>query len=82
MHCAAQNKEVKLLIDTTITIMRDNAVNASKVDWNKARETALQQARSIENPYELITVMCYLYQCINDFHGVLLLQRQYIPLAE
>lgn len=65
-----QNNEVRFLIDTAITIMRENSVNASQVDWVKVRETAFEKAKGIDNPYSLGSVMRYLYQSVDDFHGI------------
>lgn len=65
----AQSDEVKFLIDTTISIMKNNAVNANNVNWDTLRSNALMQAKNIENPYELGSTMRYLYKSINDFHG-------------
>ncbi len=65
----AQSGEVKFLIDTTISIMKNNAVNANAVNWDTLRSNALIQAKSINNPYDLGFTMRYLYQSINDFHG-------------
>jgi carboxyl-terminal processing protease len=65
----AQSDEVKFLIDTTISIMKNNAVNANTVDWDTIRSNALMKAKNIDNPYELGPTMRYLYRSINDFHG-------------
>lgn len=65
----AQSDEVKFLIDTTISIMKNNSVNAKTVNWNTLRRNALMQAKNIDNPYELGSTMRYLYKSINDFHG-------------
>jgi carboxyl-terminal processing protease len=65
----AQSDEVKFLIDTTISIMKNNSVNANTVDWDTLRRNALMQARNINNPFELGSTMRYLYKSINDFHG-------------
>jgi carboxyl-terminal processing protease len=65
----AQSPEVKFLIDTSISIMRQNAVNASQVNWDVLKEEALKKAADITNPYQLGNVMRYLYKSINDFHG-------------
>ncbi len=64
-----QSKEVKFLIDTTISIMKNNAVNANTVDWDKLRNDAIVKAQDINNPYQLGSTMRYLYKSINDFHG-------------
>lgn len=64
-----QSKEVRFLIDTTISIMKNNAVNANSVDWKAITKNALEKAKDINNPYELGTTMRYLYQSVNDFHG-------------
>lgn len=65
----AQSNEIKFLIDTTISIMKNNSVNANSVNWDTLRNNALMQAKNIDNPYELGSTMRYLYKSINDFHG-------------
>lgn len=65
----AQSAEVKFLIDTTISIMKNNAVNANTVDWNMLRNDALAKAKDVTNPYQLGPAMRHLYKSINDFHG-------------
>jgi carboxyl-terminal processing protease len=65
----SQSEEVKFLIDTTVSIMKNNAVNATTVDWNKLRNDAIVKAKDINNPYQLGPAMRYLYKSINDFHG-------------
>ena len=64
-----QSAEVKFLIDTTISIMKNNAVNASTVDWNKLRNDALMKAKDLTDPYQLGPTMRFIYKSINDFHG-------------
>ena len=66
---AGQSNEVKFLIDTTITIMKQHAVNRATVNWDKLRTNALAQAAGINDPYRLGPVIRYLYQSIDDFHG-------------
>lgn len=66
---SAQSEEVKFLIDTSISIMKNNAVNANSVNWDTLTKNALTKAKDINNPYELGPVMRYLYKSINDFHG-------------
>jgi len=68
-YSSAQSNEVKFLIDTSISIMSHNAVNANTVNWEKLKKNALAKAASINNPYQLGAVMRYLYRSINDFHG-------------
>ena len=65
----AQSDEVIFLLDTTISIMKNNAINANTVNWDTLRSNALMQAKNIDNPYELGSAMRYLYKSINDFHG-------------
>jgi len=65
----AQSGEVKFLIDTTIPIMKNNAVNANTVNWDTLKSNALLKAKNINNPYGLGPAMRYLYQSIGDFHG-------------
>jgi len=65
----AQSEEVKFLIDTTIVILKNNAVNANTVDWDKLRNEAFVYAKDVTDPYQLGPTMRYLYKSINDFHG-------------
>jgi hypothetical protein len=39
-----QSKEIKFLLDTTITIMKHNAVNRDKVDWKKIESNIYTEA--------------------------------------
>jgi carboxyl-terminal processing protease len=64
-----KNPVVKKLIDTCITIMRNNAVNANAVNWAELKEHAYEKAANLKSPYEMGEVIRYLYQSINDFHG-------------
>ena len=64
-----KNQEVKFLIDTAIIIMKNNSVNATKVDWSVLNENALNKASNLNSPYELGNVMRELYKAIGDFHG-------------
>ena len=65
----AQSKEVKFLLDTTIAIMKSNAVNRDKVDWTKIEQNVNSQIAGKENAYQLGPVFRMLFQSINDFHG-------------
>ncbi len=49
--------------------MKNNAVNANNVNWDTLKKNALTKSQEINNSYELGSVMRYLYQSINDFHG-------------
>jgi len=66
---SAQSENVRFLIDTSIAIMKENAVNANTVDWTTIKRNALNKAAGINNPYDLGPVMRYLFQSVNDFHG-------------
>src|SRR5688500_2938286 len=66
---SAQSKEVRFLLDTCITIMKENAINTNKVDWDQLQKNALTKASGITNAYKLGPVMRYVYQSVNDFHG-------------
>lgn len=66
---SAQSKEVRYLIDTCITIMKNNSIDADKVNWGQLQKNALTKAGGINDPDQLGPVMRYLYQSINDFHG-------------
>lgn len=64
-----KNNDVKFLIDTTITIMKANALNAGKVDWAAIKKEAYKGAYNLNNAYELGDVMRNLFKSIGDFHG-------------
>lgn len=66
---SGQSDEVKFLIDTSISIMKNNAVNSNSVNWDNLTKSVLTKAKDINSPYELGSVMRYLYKSINDFHG-------------
>lgn len=65
----AQSKEVRFLIDTSIAIMRRNAVDADKIDWARLRNKALTKAGGVNDANQLGPVMRYILQSIGDFHG-------------
>ena len=64
-----QSREVRFLIDTTITIMKNNAVNRDQVDWTKIEAAALSEAAGKENAYQLGPIFRMLFKTLNDFHG-------------
>jgi carboxyl-terminal processing protease len=64
-----QSQEVKFLIDTSILLMKNNAVNRNKVDWNKIQAKALSQSDKKENAYQLGPIFRMLFKSLNDFHG-------------
>ena len=64
-----QSSEVKYLIDTSITIMKNNAVNRNKVDWTKIQKDALAQAVNKQNAYQIGPIYRMLFKSLNDFHG-------------
>jgi hypothetical protein len=66
---SAQPKEVKFLVDTSIAIMKVNAVNRDKVDWAKIEKDAYSLIDTVKNAYQLGPVYRMLFQSLNDFHG-------------
>jgi carboxyl-terminal processing protease len=64
-----KNKEIQLLIDSTISIMKNNSVNSNNVDWAILKENATLKATNLSSPYELGDIMRYFYRSVNDFHG-------------
>jgi carboxyl-terminal processing protease len=65
----AQSREVQFLLDTTLHIMKEKAVNTSKVNWPQIQKTVWNKASTITNPYQLGPIIRYLYQSLNDYHG-------------
>ncbi len=64
-----QSREVKFLIDTSIAIMKTNAVNRDKVDWKNIEAIAISQSINKENAYQLGPIYRMLFKSLNDFHG-------------
>lgn len=64
-----QSKEVKFLLDTSIMLMKSNAVNRDKVNWLKIEKDVYSQIASKENAYQLGPVFRMLFKSLNDFHG-------------
>ena len=65
----SRSAEVKFLIDTCITIMKQNSVNANTVNWNEIEKNALAKAAGITDAYKLGPAMRYIYESVDDFHG-------------
>jgi C-terminal processing protease CtpA/Prc len=66
---SAQSDEVKFLIDTCITIMKNNSVKAKSMDWKQLQKSALSKASNVNDGNQLGIVMRYIYKSIDDFHG-------------
>jgi len=64
-----QNQEIKFVIDTSIQIMKANSANSEKVDWTSIRKQAFEQARDLQNIYQLGPVFKTIFKALNDFHG-------------
>ncbi|SRR5579862_427617 len=65
----AQSKDIRWLMDTTITVMKANAVNRDKVDWESIESNVHSQIVTVQNGYQLGPVCRYLFQSLSDFHG-------------
>lgn len=65
----AQSTEVRFLIDTSLTIMKNNAVGGDKVDWAQLRTTALQKAVNASGGEQVGDALRFILQSIGDFHG-------------
>ena len=66
---SGQSKEVKWLVDTSIAVMKSNAVNRDKVDWAKIEKNIYSQIATKQNAYQLGPVFRTLFKSLNDFHG-------------
>lgn len=64
-----QSKEVKFLLDTSIALMKNNAVNRDKVNWRKIEKEVYSQVATKENAYQLGSAFRTLFKSLNDFHG-------------
>jgi C-terminal processing protease CtpA/Prc len=49
--------------------MKSNAINRSKLNWEKTRASALEQAADKQNAYQLGPIFRMLFESLNDFHG-------------
>ena len=63
-NTCVQSKEVKFLLDTTIALMKSNAVNRDKVDWEKIKKNVNAQIATKENAYQLGPVYRMLFQSL------------------
>ena len=64
-----KNTEVKFLLDSCITVMRCNSVNASQIQWPALKTNVYKMASDLNSPYELGNVMRYLLKSLKDNHG-------------
>lgn len=64
-----QSKEVKFLIDTSINLMKKNAVNRNKVNWDKIEKSIYSQIITKDNAYQLGPAFRMLFKSLGDFHG-------------
>ena len=65
----AQPAGIQRLLDTSMAIMKNHAVNAATANWNRLQQNAYSLANGINDPYQLGPVFRYLFQAIHDFHG-------------
>ena len=65
----AESKKITDIIDSTLLIMKENAVNTKTVNWTEIRANALKSAENLHSPYELGPTMRGIYKSLNDFHG-------------
>src|SRR3954451_7486004 len=63
---SGQSKEVKWLVDTSIAVMKSNAVNRDKVDWSKIEKNVYSQIATKQNAYELGPAFRTLFKSLND----------------
>lgn len=61
--------ECKQILDTTISIMKKEAINSKKVNWKKVSDEAQKLSQNATNPYDLEPSFIYLFKSIGDFHG-------------
>jgi len=64
-----QNQEIKFVLDKSIEIMKANSANSNKVDWTVIKTNTFEQARKLENVYQLGPVFKMILKALNDFHG-------------
>ncbi|MDB5011910.1 MAG: Peptidase family [Daejeonella sp.] len=66
---STESQKIAAIIDSTLSVMKDNALNAKNVNWNEIKENALRSAKDLHSPYELGPTMRTIYKSLNDFHG-------------
>jgi hypothetical protein len=66
---SGQSKEVKFLLDTSIALMKSNAVNSDNVNWQKIEKNVYSQIVGKQNAYQIGSVFRTLFKELNDFHG-------------
>ena len=60
---------VTKLIDTSIAIMRNHAVNADRVNWTELRQIIAEKTKSTKHPYELGDIYRDIFRRLGDYHG-------------
>jgi carboxyl-terminal processing protease len=66
----AQTGEVQFLLDTTLHIFKEKSINTGEVNWAQLQKTVWNKASTVTDPYQLGPIIRYLYQSLNDYHGV------------
>lgn len=64
-----KNDEVRSILDSTLSVMKNNAINTNKVNWKVLKQSAYIQASNVKSPSDLGNVIRTLFKTIDDSHG-------------
>jgi carboxyl-terminal processing protease len=62
---------VKSYLDRSLSIIEQNSLNTSNIDWNKLREEVYVKASGSRKYEDILNIYPYIFQKINDHHGSL-----------
>lgn len=65
----AQPDSIKLVLDSTITLLRTHALHGQRPDWDYVRERAYELAGEATRWEDLGPAISWLFQAVDDHHG-------------
>ena len=60
---------VKLVLDSSISLLKQYSFNKKNINWNEVRQTAYKKAAGSKTWNELAPAASYLFEVVNDHHG-------------
>jgi C-terminal processing protease CtpA/Prc len=60
---------VKLVLDSSISLLKQYSFNKKNINWNKVKQTAYKKAAGAKTWNDLAPVASYLFEAVNDHHG-------------
>jgi carboxyl-terminal processing protease len=67
---------VKTFLDRSLQIIKDNALNKDKVNWDELREQVYRKVAGAQTYEDLIPAYPFIFEQIDDHHGRLIFKQQ------